>query len=122
MKKNIITIYSLQWDAEYLSKREKWFVDRKEAFSYQTDLCEESAAEQAFHITNASEDYLAEEDRLINTDNYRYTSPYSVKTGDIVKVEPIIRGAKYPEYYLCKPHGWEKFTGNTVQLIRHLLW
>jgi hypothetical protein len=122
MKKNIVTIYSLHWDAEYLSKRERWFVDRKEAFSYQTNRNGESAAEHAFHITNASEDYLTEEDQLIITNNFSHSTLPSVKTGDIIKVESIIRGTNLPDYYLCKPHGWEKFDGDRIQLIRHLLW
>lgn len=122
MKKNIVTIYSLHWDAEYLDKREKWFVDRKEALTYQTDLSEENAAEQAFRLTNTTEEYLSEEDLLIITVNFREGSLPSVKTGDIVKVELIIRGTNLPDYYLCKPRGWEKFDGDRIQLIRHLLW
>lgn len=122
MKRNIVTIYSLQWDAEYISKREKWFVDRSEALTYQTDHDGESAAEQAFHLTNAPEEYLTEEERLIITNNFPRSLPPSVKTGDIVKVEPILRGINLPDYYLCKSVDWEKFDGDRIQLIRHLLW
>lgn len=122
MKKNIVTIYSLHWDVEYLSKREKWFVDRKEVLTYQTDLSEESAAEQAFHLTNTTEEYLSEEDLLIITVNFQGGFLTPVKTGDIIKVESIIRSTNLPDYYLCKPRSWEIFDGNRIQLIRHLLW
>ena len=73
-------------------------------FNYQTNLDEENATEETFQLTNES------------------GLQQLVKTGDVIKIESIIRGASLPDYYLCKSTGWEKFKGDRIQLIRHLLW
>ena len=80
----------------------------------------ESAAEEAFHITNAPEEMLTEEQKIILKDT-GFKGP-SLSVGDIVKISPIVHGSYLPEYYLCKSVGWEKFEGDVIQLLKHLSW
>lgn len=120
MKKSIVTIFRRPWDAGSYATREKWFQERTEALSYPSELEGEKAAEEAFHLTNAPEEYLeeAQKDLLKILD---FKGP-SLSVGDIVRVESVVRGSKKPEYFLCKSIGWEKYEADPIQLLKHLVY
>lgn len=116
--KSVITLYRsnrgiiIDWD-----KREEWYIDRTEGMSYRTCLTGEEAAEEAFHITNAPEDCLSDEQKIILKEQQFKGSPLSV--GDVVRVSPILRKGT-SDYFLCKSFGWEKFCGDYFKLLRFL--
>lgn len=118
-KKSYVTVFRRTWNNVLdWEQRENWFVERTEGFSYVSYLKGEEAAEEAFHLTNAPEDCLTDEqkDILIKED---FKGP-SLSVGDVVKVANI-PNAKLPEYYICKSFGWEKFNGNVIELLRYLV-
>lgn len=117
MKSNI-TVYRLPWTATYSSSREEWYRDRTLGLMYTSKYDGEKAAEEAFELTNAPEDYLEEEQQEL-LKRLDFKGP-SLSVGDVVRVEPIVRGSSLPEYYICKSFGWEKFDGNTINLLKHL--
>lgn len=114
--KSKITIYRLPWGRE-LNDRENWFHHRDEGFSYSTALEGEAAAEECFHITNAPEECLTDNQKEILTEA-DFKGP-ALSVGDIVKVQPL---TKPNEYFLCKSYGWEKYEGDVIELIKNLSW
>lgn len=118
MLKSDVTIYKLLWENTLLEDREKWFVDRHEAFSYKSKFEGEEACEEVYHLTNAPEDLLEDYQKEIIKDFKG--SPLSV--GDVVRVETLVKGLKTADYYLCKSFGWEKFDGDVIQLLKHFSW
>lgn len=121
MIKTTVTVFRLPWTPDYFNQRENWYLDRQSGFTF---LCEqegELAAEEAFHLTNAPTDYLTEQQQQV-LEEQDFQGP-ATSVGDIIKVEPIVRGtkAKLSEYYLCKSQGWEKFNKNVIQLLKHLI-
>jgi hypothetical protein len=117
VNKSLITIYQQPWESRNWDSREDWLVERLEGISYKSDLCGEAAAEQAFHLTNAPENCLNDEEKILFK-SLNFKGP-SLSVGDVVRVEPIVR-TSLPEYYLCKSFGWEKFTGDTITLLKYL--
>ena len=123
IKKSFITIYrrpkanNRLMNQQDWENRENWFVNREEGLTYKSSLGGEEAAEEAFHLTNAPEDCL-EEDQKRLLERLEFKGP-SLSVGDIVRVEPIVR-TSLPEYYLCKSFGWEKFEGDVISLLKHL--
>jgi len=72
---------------------------REEGLTYKSSLDGEEAAEEAFHLTNAPEDYLDEDQKRL-LKRLEFKGP-SLSVGDVVRVEPIVR-TSLPEYFLCK--------------------
>ena len=118
MLKSVVTIFRRPWgfDIDW-EKREEWFADRTEGMTYKSTLKGEEAAEEAFHITNAPDDCLTDEQKLI-LEREGFIGP-SLSVGDVVRVSPVVRKGS-SEFYICKSFGWEKFTGDYFQLLRHL--
>jgi len=118
--KSKITVYRLPWNLSYRDDREEWFLDRAEGISYASPLEGEQAAEEAFHLTNAPLECLDERQQdLLGELNFKGPS---LSVGDVVRVESYIKQHSTPaEYYICKSFGWEKFDGNVIQLIKHLI-
>ena len=115
--KSFITVYQQPWNNRNWDSRVEWFVDREEKISYKSALTGEEAAEETFHLTNAPEEMLDEDQKNL-LKKLKFKGP-SLSVGDIVRVEPIVR-TSLPEYYLCKSFGWEKFEGDTITLLKHL--
>ena len=61
----------------------------------------EKVAEYVFHILNAPEDMLSEEEINIAND-FRAPGNYSLSTGDIVEVDGV--------GFLCESFGWKEVT------------
>lgn len=119
MKKNEVTLYRLQWGmvCDY-KNRENWYQPRISGMIYYTDLEDEKAAEEAFHLTNAPEECLSEEHKnLLSKQNFKGPC---LSVGDVVRVEPVLRGYCLANYYLCKSFGWEKYEGDRLKLLRYL--
>ena len=121
MNKSTITVYRTPRNSVILFEdRENWFIVREPGFSYKSAFKGEEAAEEAFHLTNAPEECLEDKHKQIIKEQ-QFKGP-SLSVGDVVKVEPIIRSSKkLPEYYLCKSFGWERYGGDVIQLLKHLL-
>jgi hypothetical protein len=120
-KKFNVTLFRLPWTTSHFEDREKWFIGRESGMSYYTDLGGEKAAEEAFHLTNAPSDLLTEEQKqILKEENFKGPS---LSVGDVVRVESVIRlnTNSFPEYYLCKSFGWEKYNEDPISLLRHLL-
>jgi len=116
-----ITIFQRPWTEKNISTRTEWFQQRREILSYKSTFCGESAAEEAFEITNAPKECLNEQKQILQK-SLNYRGP-SLSVGDIVRVEPTIRdGKNLPQYFMCKSFGWEKFNGDIIQLLRHLIY
>lgn len=117
---NDITIYRLPWGIDYSSQRENWYESRVMGFRFRSELEGEKAAEEAFHLTNAPDEILTEEQMALRGD---FKGP-SLSVGDIVQVTPVVVdfNSYSTKYYLCKSQGWEKFTGDTIQLLKHFSW
>ena len=120
MMNSKVTAFHLPWTAEYHNIRENWFEDRDSHISLVCEETGEKAAELAFHLTNAPEEYLNEDQKTF-LKMIDFKGP-SLSVGDIVRVAPYLQNSNsaLPEYYLCKSFGWEKFEGNTIQLLKHL--
>jgi len=121
MFKSNVTVYRALWTPllRFNEDRENWYVERESGFSYQSKLKGEEAAEEAFHLTNAPEDCLEEDHKEILKE-HQFKGP-SLSVGDVVRVEPIVKRSKMPEYYLCKSFGWERYGGDVIQLLKHLI-
>jgi hypothetical protein len=121
MIKSNVTVYRAPWTPllRFSEDRENWYVEREPGFSYQSKLKGEEAAEEAFHLTNAPEDCLEDNHKEILAEQ-QFKGP-SLSVGDVVRVEPIVKGSKMPEYYLCKSFGWERYGGDVIQLLKHLI-
>ena len=120
MTRSIITLYRLNWNnLVFNNNREEWYRDRTEGMTYVSKLKGEEAAEEAFHLTNAPDEWLEESQKemLALLD---FKGP-SLSVGDVVRVAPVV-DKKFPEYYMCKSFGWEKFEGDPFKLLRHLLY
>lgn len=119
MVKSIITLYRLSWDSSInLERREEWYLDRTEGMTYVSKLKGEEAAEEAFHLTNAPDECLEEEQKAL-LKQLDFRGP-CLSVGDIVRVAPAVHTG-VSDYYICKSFGWEKFTGDYFKLLRHLL-
>lgn len=99
--------------------RDNWYIERQSGFSYQSKFEGEKAAEEAFHLTNAPDDCLEEDQKQILIDQ-NFKGP-CLSVGDVVRVESSVKGSMMPEYYLCKSFGWEKYKGNVIELLKYLL-
>jgi hypothetical protein len=118
--KHTITLYRLPWSGLVnFERREEWYLDREEGMTYVSKLKGEEAAEEAFHLTNAPDEYLEESQKemLALLD---FKGP-SLSAGDVVRVAPVLNDT-FPEYYMCKSFGWEKFGGDPFKLLRHLIY
>lgn len=73
-----------------------WSLPRNHHYTYLTEAKGSDAAEQAFHIFNAPEEWLEEWQKYIARG---YSGP-SLSVGDVVEVDG--------EEYLCCSMGWEK--------------
>ena len=112
MIKSTITVYKLPVDLRTGNNETSWFIDRQEAFTYQSELDSEIAVKDTFHLT-----FQQHNSALTDTKHPLISS------GDIVKIETYPRNNQgMPEYFLCKSNSWEKYKSSTIQLIRHLLW
>ena len=60
----------------------------------------EKAAEKMFHIFNAPEECLKDDERVLAED-FRSKDNYSLSVGDVVEVDG--------EHFLCESFGWKKF-------------
>ena len=60
----------------------------------------EKAAEKMFHIFNAPEEFLKDDERILAED-FRSKDNYSLSVGDVVEVDG--------EHFLCESFGWKKF-------------
>ena len=122
MYKNNIAIYQRTWTPYSFKNREEWFVDRKKTLTYKTKLEGEAAAEEAFELTNAPEDYLSEEQQEV-VRQLNFQGP-SLSVGDVVRVESCIRvpgDNNVPEYYLCLSAGWSKLNlSDTSTFVKFL--
>lgn len=120
MKQTKVTAFHLPWTTDYHKIRDDWFKDRSEHISFDCELEGEAAAELAFHLTNAPEEML-EEDQKHLMKRLEFRGP-SLSVGDIIRVAPYLQNSnsKLPDYYLCKSSGWEKFEGNVIELLKHL--
>jgi len=121
VKKFNVTLFRLPQTSSYFEDREKWFVGRESGMSYYTDLSGKEAAEEAFVLTNAPSEFLTEEQKqILKEENFKGPS---LSVGDIVRVESVFRfnTNSFPEYYLCKSFGWEKYNDDTISLLRNLL-
>lgn len=117
--KSRVVIYRLPFNLSYSEDRENWFRDRESGLSYKSALLGEEAAEEAFHITNAPEEVLTDEQKSLLKD-LNFKGP-SLSVGDVVRVEPYIKKHSTPaEYYMCKSFGWEKYSGDIIRLLKHL--
>ena len=116
VNKSFISIYQQPWELRNGDKREEWFVYREEKVNYKSSLSGEKAAEEAFHLTNAPEECLEDDQKeLLKSLNFKGPS---LSVGDVVRVEPIVR-TSLPEYYICKSFGWERFEGDTISLLKY---
>ena len=121
MIKTTVAIYKLPWSNDYLNVRDDWYIDRQEVFLFHSEQTGEQAAEEAFHLTTAPEEILTEDQKATLAMN-DFKGP-SLSVGDVVKITSYPRDpSKLPDYYLCKSFGWEKFTGNPIQLLKHMSW
>ena len=121
MIRSTVAIFRLPWSTEHHKIREDWFQDREEVFVYHSTKEGEQAAEEAFHITNAPDECLDDNQKAILKIN-QFKGP-SLSVGDVVKVTTYPRNPDdLPKYYLCKSFGWEEFVGDRIQLLRHMSW
>jgi len=72
-----------------------WTLPRKFVLEYTSKHLGEEAAEEAYHIFNAPEEMLDEDERLV-VQQYR---GHSLSVGDVVQVDGI--------EYLCAGSGWQ---------------
>jgi hypothetical protein len=114
-----VTIYRLPWSPDHHKIREDWFQERQEVFHYRSELEGEKAAEEAFHITNAPDECLTDDQKMIIALN-EFKGP-SLSVGDVVRVRPNSISV-LPSYYLCKSFGWEKFEGDVIKLLKLFSW
>jgi hypothetical protein len=89
------------------------FVTRNVIFEYELPTIKkerfaEEAAELVFHITNAPEEMLSEEELEV-AKAFRAKGNYSLSTGDIVEVDG--------EMFLCESFGWKKVDPSTVEAL-----
>ena len=75
------------YETSYESDRDDWASDR--------------VAERMFHILNAPEEML-KEDELVVANDFRAQEHYSLSTGDVVDVDGIS--------FLCESFGWKEVT------------
>ena len=119
IKTNIVSVYRSKDIFLNFDERENWYRDRFEVFEFTTSKKGTKAAQEAFVITNAPEEILTKSQKQILKEN-NFKGP-SLSVGDIVRISSKLT-QDLPEYYLCKSHGWEKFEGNRIQLLKHLTW
>jgi len=87
--------------------------ERKVVFEYELPTIKkerfgEEAAELVFHITNAPEEMLSEEELEV-AKAFRDKGNYSLSTGDIVEVDG--------EMFLCESFGWKKVDPSTDEVL-----
>ena len=90
-----------QWDADENTPRTKIYETVIEYDSPNHKRIGEEVAEYVFHILNAPEDMLSEEEINIAND-FRAPGNYSLSTGDIVEVDSV--------GFLCESFGWKEVT------------
>ena len=78
--------------------------ERKVVFEYELPTIKkerfgEQVAELVFHITNAPEEMLSEEELKV-ANAFRAKDNYSLSTGDVVEVDG--------DYFLCESFGWKQ--------------
>ncbi len=115
--KSKITIYRLPFGICALEDRENWYNSRVEGMTYCSSLEGEAAAEECYHLTNAPEELLTDEQKFVLKEQ-QFKGP-SLSVGDIVKVQPL---TKPNQYFLCKSFGWEKYEGDVIELVKNLEW
>lgn len=115
-----VIVFHLPWTVEHHEIREDWFQERFEQIRFNCEETGEAAAELAFHLTNAPEECL-KEDQVNLLKELQFKGP-SLSVGDIVRVAPYLQNCNsaLPEYYMCKSFGWEKFEGNVIELLKYL--
>ena len=91
------------------------FVTRKTIFEYDLPTIKkerfaEEAAELVFHITNAPEEMLSEEELEV-AKAFRDEGNYSLSTGDIVEVDG--------DMFLCESIGWKKVDPSIMQQMEN---
>jgi hypothetical protein len=102
-----------QWDADEHTLREKIYeAVIPQSFKMGYVRIGEEVAEYVFHILNAPEEMLDEEELKIAND-FRAPGNYSLSTGDIVVVDG--------EYFLCESFGWKKLENPIYPLVHHTL-
>ena len=87
------------------------FVTRETIFEYDLPTIKkerfaEEVAELVFHITNAPEEMLSEQE-LECASAFRNKKNYSLSTGDIVEVDG--------DHFLCESVGWKKVDPSIMQ-------
>jgi hypothetical protein len=113
----LITVYKILDEEASLEERENWFLPREESFSYKTNLFGERAAEEAFYLANTSIEKYTSVQKIIF--EKVKTPQMSLLNGDIVRVETPFKPKGTPaEYFLCVKTGWEKYTGDVIQLLK----
>lgn len=119
--KSIITIYKLPFNLEYSNDRENWYRSRVEGLTYFSKLKGEEAAEEAFHITNAPEELLNEEQQTL-LKMMDFKGP-SLSVGDVVRIDPYVKKRSTgAQYYLCKSVGWEPYKSDVIELLKYFSW
>lgn len=91
---------------------------RVQGLTYRSKLKGERAAEEAFTLTNAPEEYLTDE-QIALLKELNFHGP-ALLVGDIVRVEPIIKKQRKNEYFMCESQGWSKFKGDVIELLKHI--
>jgi hypothetical protein len=102
----LVTIKSQDFDALRLGSgkmpfQKDWDLPRKETLKYYTNMSGEGAAEEAFKILNAPDEFLLANEKSKKGD----FKGHSLSVGDVVEVENIETKKVTP--FLCSPIGWE---------------
>lgn len=114
---NEVTVFRVPWGTIDWNNRENWYKHREPGFSFKTKLEGERAAEEAFHLTNAPDECLTDEQKQILVEQNFKGKAMSV--GDVVRVENIV-SRRMPQYFLCKSLGWEEYQGDRFELLKYL--
>ena len=89
-----------QWDADENTPRTKIYEAYiPKSFKMNHERIGEEVAEFMFHVLNAPEEMLSEEELKIAND-FRAPGNYSLSTGDVVEVDGVS--------FLCESFGWKE--------------
>ena len=100
---------AIAFDAGEHALREKIYeADFPQSFRMNYVRIGEEVAEYVFHVLNAPEEILSEEELKIAND-FRSKKHYSLSCGDIVVVDG--------EYFLCQSIGWKKLENPIYPLV-----
>jgi hypothetical protein len=117
-----VTLFQTTYTPFLRKEENPWGIQRQRTATFlleikPTQTSWEDAAEEAFHITNAPESLLSEEQQAIEQ-AVRPHLTHSLSTGDVVQVT-------HPhgtEFYLCRSSGWEKARPDNLEaLFDHLV-